>query len=516
MYLKIFKSVILFVIVGIGIFYSTEVFALELSRDNLGLNVHWALGGNYYDYDYELKLDQSETQWAREHFSAEVLMGENSQAWWDRYDFVVSKYQALGINIVGMLAYGPDSGVFTRPDLDWWQEYITAVVDHYHDRVSVWEVWNEPDSPDYLLPNTATNYKDLLTIAYETIKEIDPQATVLSAGLAQADPSFLTNLLAQADGYFDGVGLHSYYCQDYVSTGNINQLQTDIQAFNQLLRDQRSIAKIWITEIGCSIYSSTYSQSVQTNFLSQATEWLSSQNYIAKIFLYTFRDSDSRSDYENNFGLLELDFKPKSAWTWYLNLPDQPSDRQYYYGVERHGPLETVRAYELHDELERYFGEGLIPIAAQNWPIVVNAYAYGAYPVQAIVQAIRYGGYTVSPEIPFVEWQTHQSYIDYINRNWTGGMIVFAYDKPRVSLTTEQEKARELRQLLEQNYNLSQLRITAHNWNTIVNAYVYGEYPVAAIARAVVFGGKTVHPEIGFGAWQYTDDYQNYINRELP
>lgn len=510
---KIIICLLIFLTCFLG---AKKVEALELSKDNLGLNVHWALGGHYYDYDYELKLAESQTKWVREHFSAEVLMAEDNQAWWDRYDFVVNKYQELGINIVGLLAYGPENGVYTQPDLDWWGQYVALVANRYHNQVKVWEIWNEPDSPNYLSPNTVENYKNLLIVAYNQIKEIDPEAVVLTAGLARAETGFISELLNQADGYFDGVGLHLYYCENFVRTGNLDQLQSDVSNFNQILRDHRSIAKIWITEIGCSTYSPTYTPEVQARFLNQATNWLSSQNYIDKIFLYTFRDVDYRTDYENHFGLLEIDFKPKNVWSWYIALPAEPSDRQYYYGVERHGPLETVRAYELHDELEKYFGAGLIPIAAQHWPTVVNAYTYGGYPVQAIVQAIRFGGYTVSTEIPFSQWQTHQSYLDYINRNWTGGMIVFAYGKPRILISSEQTKARELRQKLEELFGeLGRPKITANNWVKLVNAYIYGEYPVEAIARAVIFSGKTVHPEIGFGAWQHTQDYQDYINREL-
>ena len=85
------------------------------------------------------------------------------------------------------------------------------------------------------------------------------------------------------------------------------------------------------------------------------------------------------------------------------------------------------------------------------------------------------------------------------------------YNKPRISNTIEQMRAVELKRLLEAR--LGQLRLDREDWFTVVNAYIYGEYPVDAIAQSVRFGGKTVHPSIGWSAWKNTTDYQNYINR---
>jgi hypothetical protein len=72
-----------------------------------------------------------------------------------------------------------------------------------------------------------------------------------------------------------------------------------------------------------------------------------------------------------------------------------------------------------------------------------------------------------------------------------------------------------LKESLSRDYNLGRLRINPSNWGKLVNAYVYGGYPVAAIARAVVYGGKTVHSEIPYDAWENTSDYQEYINKPI-
>lgn len=89
----------------------------------------------------------------------------------------------------------------------------------------------------------------------------------------------------------------------------------------------------------------------------------------------------------------------------------------------------------------------------------------------------------------------------------------FAYGKARIkSLAEEQNLAKELRSKLEQSFG-GKIPKNNQHWYILVNAYVYGGYPAEAIAKAIKFGGKTVHPSIPFSAWKNSLDYQNYINR---
>lgn len=88
----------------------------------------------------------------------------------------------------------------------------------------------------------------------------------------------------------------------------------------------------------------------------------------------------------------------------------------------------------------------------------------------------------------------------------------FAYGKPRVvNLQVETKAAQELKKQLQQK--LKRLPVSSKNWPTLVNAYLYGEYPVKAIIQAIKYQGKTVHPLIPWAVWRDTQDYQKYINR---
>jgi len=88
----------------------------------------------------------------------------------------------------------------------------------------------------------------------------------------------------------------------------------------------------------------------------------------------------------------------------------------------------------------------------------------------------------------------------------------FAYGQPRLkSLAQEQNLALDLKNKLTQHFN-QKIPQGTQDWHTLVNAYIYGGYPVQAIVQAIKFSGKTVHPTINWSAWQKSDDYKNYIN----
>ncbi len=87
------------------------------------------------------------------------------------------------------------------------------------------------------------------------------------------------------------------------------------------------------------------------------------------------------------------------------------------------------------------------------------------------------------------------------------------YTEAKRNLALEQKLAQDLRAYLVKRFNGKVPYISQENWFTLVRAFVYGGYPGEAIAQAVKFGGKTVHPMIFWNTWKNTPTYQNYINR---
>ncbi|MFA6272200.1 MAG: glycosyl hydrolase [Patescibacteria group bacterium] len=476
------------------------------TNDRIGLNVHWALGGFGKDDLYQLRLHQSRTTWVREHFYTEVFMVENPDAWFARYDSILEKYHKEGIKVLGMLAYGVTNGDFYQPDLEVWQDFVRTVVNRYQDKVDAWEIWNEPDSPTYLTPHNPETYGPILETAYRTIKNIDPGALVLNGGLSWFNWYFAEKLFQDYGDYFDRLAVHGYYCED----GNSRQMMSDLNALRSVVGKYRPGEQIWITEFGCSTGSPGISEQDQADYLDNATKELLETTFVDKIFLYNIRNRDIGDLYEDSFGLLTLDMQPRLSWDWYRKLPYGPYDQKRISFA-----LEQKHAGELKTILEKYFGAGKIPVSQENWYKLVNAYIYGGYPVIAIVQSLRFGGKTIHPEIHFNYWKNSSDYKEYIGKDLVNGRFVYAYGKARLPIETEQQKAIELKQKLADQFGLEHLRINDTNWVKLFNAYAYGGYPVEAIARAVIYGGKTVHTSIPWKFWQEHPDYQEFIQKPL-
>jgi hypothetical protein len=111
-----------------------------------------------------------------------------------------------------------------RRDEDWaeWGHYRFLDAQLYADRIDAYEIGNEPNLiEEWGLPPDPAAYAELLKIAYREIKSADPDALVVSAGLAPVaesdDPHHLNDLAflrgmyehGAAD-HFDVLGTHSF------------------------------------------------------------------------------------------------------------------------------------------------------------------------------------------------------------------------------------------------------------------------------------------------------------------
>ncbi len=75
---------------------------------------------------------------------------------------------------------------------DWkdWEEYVARTVRRYKNDIHVWEVWNEPNLTNWLVPRTgqtrAEAYVEMLRHTYPIVKRENPQATVIAGCVAGA------------------------------------------------------------------------------------------------------------------------------------------------------------------------------------------------------------------------------------------------------------------------------------------------------------------------------------------
>jgi hypothetical protein len=100
-------------------------------------------------------------------------------------------------------------------------DFCRVLADRYAGRVEAYQVWNEPNlSREWGgYPPDAVGYVELLRACYDGVKKADPEALVISAGLAPTgtglpaavpDGQYLTQMYeAGAAPYFDALGLNA-------------------------------------------------------------------------------------------------------------------------------------------------------------------------------------------------------------------------------------------------------------------------------------------------------------------
>lgn len=150
---------------------------------------------------------------------------------WEHTDHIVGKiHEYGGLHLIARIDHQPawarDGCSMQGPprDLGDLADFLTAVATRYRGRIAAYQIWNEPNlarewcdqAPD---PQA---YAEMLRVAYGAIKSVDPDAYVISAGMAPTgtqpptampDDAYLdalyTAIGGSGDGYFDILGVHA-------------------------------------------------------------------------------------------------------------------------------------------------------------------------------------------------------------------------------------------------------------------------------------------------------------------
>lgn len=192
---------------------------------------------------------------------------------WDKYDNIVTLAEKYNIQITARLGSPP---VWSQPpgalagfappaDLNDFANYAAAVAQRYKGRIRYYQVWNEPN----IYPEWGENivdpeaYTELLCTTYATIKDIDPDAIIISAALAPnvelngrdfSDLIYLQRMYdAGAGDCFDILGMQGYGLFSGPTDRRMRPTTTNysrIEWIRDLMIANGDIAKpIWISEM---------------------------------------------------------------------------------------------------------------------------------------------------------------------------------------------------------------------------------------------------------------------------
>ena len=291
--------------------------------------------------------------WIRVDVSWAAVQPDSGAAYdWSGTDRVVQAASARGLRVLGILTYtppwarAPGCVTFTCPPRDAAQfaAYAGAVAGRYGDRVSAYEVWNEPNTAKFWTGPDPAAYGLLLRATVPRIQEAAPGTPVLLGGLA-ANPGGLGVVLApdflaracqeQACAGVAGVGYHPYTfpatAVDTTADLTAWQRMTQPSAWGPSLRTVMTQVglgdrRLWLTEYGAPTDGDTAGEApsgcttcvteqeqaeIVASGISAAR---AAPDVVGAVFVYSWRDLGTGPSREDHFGLVRTDGSRKPAF----------------------------------------------------------------------------------------------------------------------------------------------------------------------------------------------------------
>ena len=159
--------------------------------------------------------------WVKQWFAWRDIEGKGKGQYdWSIADRVVNQVQEFGLKLIVRVDSAPDWAGPPPANSDHFVDFLSAMANRYRGRIQAYQVWNEPNLAREWgnKPPNAREYTEMLKKAYQAIRRNDPNAIVVSAGLAPTtelsqravpDTQFVQAMYdAGAKPYFDALGAH--------------------------------------------------------------------------------------------------------------------------------------------------------------------------------------------------------------------------------------------------------------------------------------------------------------------
>lgn len=272
--------------------------------------------------------------WGRNDFWWSVIERERGIFDWTRADAAVEMYRAHGINLMVILSYASAwSGGFAPADDEEraaFAAYTKALVQRYKGRVACWEVWNEPNITEFWKPvPSADDYAKLLGLTYRTVKEADPDATVVGCATAGTDLTFIRRVLELGGGaHMDVCSVHPYQGEPAASGGQYHMILT----LRRMLEEAGHPMPIWITEMGWPTVGGM-TERRQADFVAKLYVTSVAGEYgraLGKVFYFNLGDWGPRgTGIGGHFGLAHMDNTPKPSFVAYATVRRMLAGAEY-------------------------------------------------------------------------------------------------------------------------------------------------------------------------------------------
>jgi arabinogalactan endo-1,4-beta-galactosidase len=295
--------------------------------------------------------------WVRVDLSWSTVQPNNAETYsWDAFDRIVSEANKRGVLVLPILTYTPSwarspACAYTpmcepeNPEV--FAKFAQSAVERYASHgVYAWEVWNEPNMQKFWANGaSASRYSALLKETYRAIHTADPEAVVISGGLASTNTGngnitareFLEEMYAVgARNYFDAFGFHPYTFPLSPSTVKSTNAWSQMSETEWNLRDIMvangdGYKEIWMTEFGAptggpkgeasdagvGLWSTPdhVTENYQAEMLEEAVRTQKTYGWAGPLFWYSYQDLGTNTNtIENFFGIRRFDGTEKPAY----------------------------------------------------------------------------------------------------------------------------------------------------------------------------------------------------------
>jgi photosystem II stability/assembly factor-like uncharacterized protein len=285
-------------------------------------------------------------------FSWQELEPTRGEWHWEYPDFLLQATKFYDLDLIARLDHPPawafpatseqTNGEGFPFEAEAYLKFVEAVAQRYQERIRGYIIWNEPNlASEWGGPPDPLAYTWLLQRAYEVIKQQDPTALVISAGLSSTNKSldageqsdqamddrrFLEKMYqAGARPFFDALGAHPYgfaYPPDDPSGTheglNMNRL-LDLRAIMESYGDEAK--PVWATEIGWTTQGTgkhnwlTVSPEKQAAYLARAWEKACTEFPWLHVFtVWNLSQGLPEQDEKAGYSLLDKYGTPKPAY----------------------------------------------------------------------------------------------------------------------------------------------------------------------------------------------------------
>ncbi len=214
-----------------GVVYGAPPDISQAALNPFGVNVSLE---RYAGHDLDRALGMIRDggfHWIRQRFPWAEIEPEQGEYHWEEWDRIVAAALEHDLTIIAVLETSPswarapmDAETPQAPPRDFthFADFARAFASHHQEQLDFYEIWDQPN----LYPHWGERYSDptaythLLQAGYRAVKEADPEALVLSAGLApnvEEGGRFMSDILflqemyeAGAKEYFDILAIKPY------------------------------------------------------------------------------------------------------------------------------------------------------------------------------------------------------------------------------------------------------------------------------------------------------------------